>query len=72
MGYAGVADPASLNIQDNSDPYFTYRSILQIQNNLATKTCPVSTPITNSPPVVNAGLIYCASWNSLYSQRISF
>ena len=66
MGYAGVADPASLNIQDNSDPYFTYRSILQIQNNLATKTCPVSTPITNSPPVVNAGLDFTVPSGTAY------
>ena len=66
MGYAGVADPVSLNIQDNSDPYFTYRSILQIQNNLATKTCPVSTPITNSPPVVNAGLDFTVPSGTAY------
>ena len=66
MGYAGVADPVSLNIQDNSDPYFTYRSILQIQNNLATKTCPVSTPITNSPPVVNAGLDFSVPSGTAY------
>ena len=52
MGYAGITD---YDVQSFSDPYFTYRSILQMQNNLATKSCPVSTPITNSPPVVNAG-----------------
>jgi len=66
MGYAGVAKPTSLNIQDNSDPYFTYRSILQIQNNLATKTCPVSTLITNSPPVVNAGLDFTVPSGTAY------
>lgn len=55
MGYAGVANPSNLNIQNNSNPYFTYRSILQIQKNLQNKPCTVNTPITNSPPVVNAG-----------------
>lgn len=52
MGYAGITD---YNVQNNSDAYFTYRSILQIQNNMAPKTCPVSVAITNNPPVVNAG-----------------
>lgn len=66
MGYAGVADPISLNIQDNSDPYFTYRSILQIQNNLATKTCPESTLITNSTPIVNAGLDFTVPSGTAY------
>ncbi|MFC6877329.1 reprolysin-like metallopeptidase [Flavobacterium myungsuense] len=55
MGYAGVATPSNLNIQFNSDPYFTYRSILQIENNLKNKLCVVGIPISNSPPVVNAG-----------------
>lgn len=55
MGYAGITD---YNVQDNSDDYFAYASILQIQNNLATKSCPVNAPITNSPPIINAGLDY--------------
>ena len=54
MGYAGIT---SYDVQNNSDAYFTYRSILQIQNNLAGRTCSVDTPITNTPPVVDAGLI---------------
>ena len=53
MGYAGIT--GSTDVQSNSDDYYTYRSILQIQNNLATKTCPVSTPTTNLAPVMNAG-----------------
>lgn len=53
MGYAGVTD--DYDIQDNSDDYFAYASILQIQNNLAGKTCPISTSIVNNPPVINAG-----------------
>lgn len=53
MGYAGVTD--NYDIQDNSDDYFAYASILQIQNNLAGKSCPVSVDITNNPPAINAG-----------------
>ena len=53
MGYAGITD---YDIQANSDDYFAYASILQIQTNLASKSCPVSTTITNSPPVISAGV----------------
>lgn len=53
MGYAGITD---YNVQAFSDDYFAYSSILLIQNNLAGKTCPVSTTITNQKPVVDAGL----------------
>ncbi|KAF2080426.1 zinc-dependent metalloprotease [Flavobacterium sharifuzzamanii] len=56
MGYAGVTD---YDVQNHSDDYFSYASISQIQNNLAAKTCPVSTPIVdNNPPVINAGSDY--------------
>ena len=53
MAYAGIT--GATDVQAHSDDYYTYRSILQIQTNLATKTCPVSTTITNNPPTVNAG-----------------
>jgi len=56
MGYAGIT--ADYDVQGSSDDYFAYASILQIQNNLAIKNCPVSTAITNNPPVINAGLDY--------------
>ncbi|KFF04714.1 zinc-dependent metalloprotease [Flavobacterium reichenbachii] len=56
MGYAGVTN--GYNVQNKSDDYFSYPSIIQIQNNLATKSCPVSTAITNNPPVINAGPDY--------------
>lgn len=56
MAYAGVSQ--GYDIQNYSDDYFTYSSILQIQNNLAGKSCPVSTSITNNPPVINAGIDY--------------
>ncbi|WP_413999879.1 reprolysin-like metallopeptidase [Flavobacterium sp. W1B] len=52
MGYAGIADN---NIQNNSDDYFAYVSIMQIQNNLASKDCPISVNLDNNPPVVSAG-----------------
>jgi len=55
MGYAGITN---YDVQDNSDDYFAYTSILQIQSNLATKSCPVSTAIANNPPAINAGLDY--------------
>ncbi|WP_163398506.1 reprolysin-like metallopeptidase [Flavobacterium fluviatile] len=62
MGYAGVTD--DYDIQNSSDDYFAYTSILQIQNNLATKSCPVSTPINNNPPSVIAGPDYIIPINT--------
>jgi hypothetical protein len=55
MGYAGIT---SYNVQQHSDDYFTYRSILQVQNNLQNKPCAVNTTLTNVAPVVDAGLDY--------------
>lgn len=52
MGYAGITN---YDVQNRSDPYFTYRSIQQIQNNLINKACLVSTPVNNATPLVNAG-----------------
>jgi len=62
MGYAGVTN--DYDIQDNSDDYFAYASILEIQNNLATKTCPISIPILNNPPSISAGLNYVIPFNT--------
>jgi subtilisin-like proprotein convertase family protein len=56
MAYAGVT--RNYDVQSNSDDYFSYGSINQIQNNLAGKTCPVTTTITNNPPIINAGADY--------------
>ncbi|WP_418264598.1 reprolysin-like metallopeptidase [Flavobacterium faecale] len=57
MGYAGVTD--DYDVQTNSDTYFSFATISQIQSNLATKSCPVSTTITtNSTPQINAGNDY--------------
>ncbi|MFV5687623.1 reprolysin-like metallopeptidase [Flavobacterium sp. ZT3R25] len=55
MGYAGITD---YDVQTNSDDYFAYASIKQIQDNLAAKTCPVSTAISNNPPTISAGSDY--------------
>ncbi len=66
MGYAGIAEPDNLNIQDNSDPYFTYRSILQIQKNLENISCVVRTPVANSAPIVNAGIDFIVPSGTAY------
>ncbi len=52
MAYAGVTD---YNVQSHSDDYFAYVSIAQIQNNLATKSCPITTVLSNKTPTSNAG-----------------
>jgi subtilisin-like proprotein convertase family protein len=63
MAYAGVTD--TYDMQSNSDDYFAYASILQIQDNLSTKTCPVSTAvINNNPPIINAGSDYTIPFNT--------
>jgi len=56
MGYAGITD--AYDVQANSDDYFTYASIDQVQENLAGKSCPVATPLTNAALVINAGVNY--------------
>lgn len=53
MGYAGIT--VTTDVQMHSDPYYVYASILQIQTNLATKSCPVSVPTTNTKPTISAG-----------------
>jgi subtilisin-like proprotein convertase family protein len=58
MGYAGVVSPSTLNIQAHSDDYYSVNSVQQIQSNLASKTCSTNIPISNSPPIINAGLDY--------------
>ena len=61
MGYAGITD---YDIQNHSDDYFGYASILQIQENLATKSCPVTTTLVNQTPIINAGMDYTIPANT--------
>ena len=50
MGYAGIT--GATDVQPHSDAYFHYYSILQVQNNLNSKTCDIETPVANTPPVI--------------------
>ena len=51
MGYAGITNA---DVQLNSDPYFHVASIIQMENNLISKTCDVEVAINNNPPVISA------------------
>jgi hypothetical protein len=51
MGYAGIT---AYDVAPHSIEIFHQASIAQIQANLATKTCPVTTVISNATPVVAA------------------
>ncbi|WP_300565172.1 reprolysin-like metallopeptidase [Flavobacterium sp.] len=57
MGYAGITNQ---DVAAHSIDVYHAASIAQIQANLATKTCPVTTNITanNATPVANAGADY--------------
>lgn len=55
MGYAGITGQ---DVQANSDDYFHYATINQVEVNMVGKSCPVRTPIANIAPVVNAGINY--------------
>jgi subtilisin-like proprotein convertase family protein len=55
MAYAGIT---AQDVQNNSDDYFVYASIKQIQDNMVSKTCPTRVTLSNITPVVSAGLDY--------------
>ncbi|MBA4155352.1 reprolysin-like metallopeptidase [Flavobacterium sp.] len=55
MGYAGITNR---DVQQNSDDYFVYASIKQVQDNMVGKTCPTRITLTNAAPTVNAGADY--------------
>lgn len=52
MAYAGIMNN---NVQSNSDDYLTYRSILQIQNNLVNKPCGNNITLNNPTLTVTSG-----------------
>ncbi len=55
MAYAGVT---SHDIQSNSDPYYHYLSIDQINGYLTPGfTCSATSTIGNSVPTINAGVM---------------
>lgn len=58
MAYAGICAPH--DVQQHSDAYFHARSLLQMISfvNGSGSTCADITPISNVPPVVNAGANY--------------
>lgn len=53
MGYAGIV-PGD-DVAPNGDDYFHYYSILQIFQYLQTTSCAVTTPLSNTPPVITPG-----------------
>ncbi|MFL9834948.1 reprolysin-like metallopeptidase [Chryseobacterium terrae] len=53
MGYAGITGTTT-DVQPNSDPFFHKVSIVQVQNNLTSKTCDTEVSINNNPPVIAA------------------
>lgn len=55
MGYAGIT---SQDVAPHSIDIFHQASIAQIQANLLTKTCPVTTTLSNATPTANAGANY--------------
>ena len=65
MSYAG--NPPA--VQSSEDPFFHYHSIKQMTDNFSNRTCWTSTPITNKPPVTNAGNDYVIPQGTAYVLR---
>lgn len=51
MGYAGIT---AANVQMNSDAYFHVLNIEQIQQYVNSQNCAITTPVANTPPVIQA------------------
>lgn len=49
MGYAGIT---AANVQMNSDAYFHVLNIEQIQQYVNSQNCAITTPVANTPPVI--------------------
>lgn len=57
MGYAGITNEFGepiTDVQNHSDPYFSVASLIQVQDNLATRTCATVQSISNDAPVIAA------------------
>jgi subtilisin-like proprotein convertase family protein len=63
MGYAGISE--GFDVQNQSDDYFSYASISQIQDNLISK-CTVNTILSNQTPTVDAGSDYTIPKNTAF------
>ena len=50
MSYAGIT--GATDVQPHSDGYFHISSIIQVQNNLVSKTCDVEKNVSNNAPVI--------------------
>ncbi len=50
MSYAGIT--GATDVQPHSDGYFHINSIIQVQNNLNSKTCDIETAVANTPPEI--------------------
>ncbi len=55
MSYGGFL-ASDLNVVTITDFYYSFKSLEQIQTNLATKSCAQNTTLTNNPPTISAGL----------------
>lgn len=56
MSYAGITGPD--DVQVAADSYYHYVSIDQVISNVKTKDCWTASPISNAPPIANAGIDY--------------
>ncbi|MGO3707155.1 MAG: zinc-dependent metalloprotease [Mesonia hippocampi] len=56
MGYAGVT--FYYDVQKQSEAQFSFASIFQITNYIESVNCAVETPLTNTAPIVDAGMSY--------------
>ena len=65
MGYAGIT--GSNNVQSHGDPYFHAKSIENITAYITEISCYASTPVSNQPPVVDAGPDYFIPIGTAYA-----
>ncbi|MBK1896128.1 reprolysin-like metallopeptidase [Chryseobacterium paridis] len=63
MAYAGICGALN-NLANNSIPIFHTRSFQSITSTIQAATCQVTTPVSNTAPVVNAGSDYTIPLNT--------